>query len=376
MLEEGQDTLGVFIDIEGAFDNTSFDTIEKAAASFGIEESVTKWIAAMLRTRVVHSTLGDSAVRAAAGWGCRRGGLSPLCCGSSLSTASSLDSKSWGDASTLHNKMQKALNYVQHWCTSKGLRVNPGKTEMVHFTSRRRGAVKAPSIYNTELEFSGEVKYLGIWLDKKSSWKKHIAMQTNKLAYAAAVWWTALNKARHRKAVDRVGRLAMLGITGALRTTPSSALEALLFMQPPPLIIREEATKAAARLRLQGTWKEARNGHGSVLRADGELEGLLSCGADACRETPSEEDADWGPPRGLVWYTDGSRVSGRAGAGVWSEGPAIARTIGLDSHATVLQTELAALKELRQDDPGERGQGQKDRHLLRQQARAEGNAQV
>ncbi|XP_063975045.1 uncharacterized protein LOC135161427 [Diachasmimorpha longicaudata] len=290
--------------------------------------------------------------------------------------------------------MQKALDYVQQWCTSKGLRVNPGKTEMVHFTCRRRGAVKAPSIYNTMLEFSGEVKYLGIWLDKKLSWKKHIAMQTSKvtmtywacrrmfgstwdlrprmvkwiytaimtpqLRYAAAVWWTALNKACHRKVVDRIGRLAMLGITGALRTTPSSALEALLFMQPPHLIIREEAIKAAARLRLQGTWKGARNGHASVLRADGELKGLLSGGADACRprwhfrrkfsvnlgwgETSSGKDVDWAPPRGLVWYTDGSRVSGRAGAGVWSEGPAIARTIGLDSHAIVLQTELAALR--------------------------------
>ncbi|XP_063992906.1 uncharacterized protein LOC135170780 [Diachasmimorpha longicaudata] len=246
--------------------------------------------------------------------------------------------------------MQKALNYVQHWSTLKGLRVNPGKTEMVHFTSRRRGAVKAPSIYNTELEFSGEVKYLGIWLDKNLSWKKHIAMQTNKvtmtywacrrpfgstlglsrrmvkwiytaimtpqLIYAAAVWWTALNKACHRKTVDRVGRLAMLGITGALRTTPSSAVEALLFMQPPHLIISEEATKAAARLRLQGTWKRPRNGHASVLHADGELEGLLSRGASACRprwhfrrkfsanlgwgETPSGKDADWAPPPGLT----------------------------------------------------------------------------
>ncbi|XP_063972045.1 uncharacterized protein LOC135159911 [Diachasmimorpha longicaudata] len=187
----------------------------------------------------------------------------------------------------------------------------------------------------------------------------YTVIMTPQLTYAASVWWTALNKACHRKAVDRRGRLAMLGITGALGTTPSSALEALLFMQPPHLIIREEAIKAAARLRLQGIWKRARNGHASVLRVDGELEGLMSRGADACRprwhfrrkfsvnlgwgETPSGKDTGWAPPRGLVWYTDGSWMSGRAGAGVWSEGPAIARTIGLDSHATVLQTELAAL---------------------------------
>ncbi|XP_063979904.1 uncharacterized protein LOC135163928 [Diachasmimorpha longicaudata] len=286
------------------------------------------------------------------------GGLSPLCCGSLLTTASSLDSRSWGDASMPHSEMQKALDYVQHWCTSKGLRVNPDKTEMVHITSKRRGPVKPPSIYNTEQKFSGEVKDLGIWLDKKLSWKKHIAVQTNKvtmtywackrmfgstwglrprmvkwmytaimtiqLTHAAVVWWSALNKACPRKAVDRVGRLAMLGITGTLRTTPSSALEALLFMQPPHLIIRQKATNAPAGPE----WHFRRN-----------FSVNLRWG-----ETPSGKDADWAPPRGLVWYTDGSRANGRAGAGVWSEGPAIARAIGLDSHATVLQTEMTALR--------------------------------
>ncbi|XP_063987244.1 uncharacterized protein LOC135167690 [Diachasmimorpha longicaudata] len=274
----------------------------------------------------------------------------------------------------LHSKMQKALNYVQQWCTSKGLRVKPGKTEMVHFTSKRRGAVQRPSIYNTELKFSGEVKYLGVWLDKQLSWKKHIAMQTNnltmtywagrrmfgstwglrarwvkwiytaimtpQLTHAAVVWWPALNKACHRKAVDRVGRLAMLSITGALRRTPSSALEVLVFMQPPHLIIKEEATKAAARLRLQGTWKGARNGHTSVLRTDRGWKGY--CRAVLTPADPDGKDADWTPPQGLVWCTDGS--AGGTRAGVWSEGPAVARTIGLDSHATVLQTELAALR--------------------------------
>ncbi|XP_063981075.1 uncharacterized protein LOC135164548 [Diachasmimorpha longicaudata] len=357
--EKGEDTLGVFIDIEGAFDNTSCDTMEKAAAAFGIEKSLIKWIAAMLRTRVVHSSLRDSDVRAAEERGCLQGGvISPLpwllVVDGLLTGLEELGVRTVAyaddvallvtsrNASTLHSKMQKALDYVQHWCTSKGLRANPGEPEMVHFTCRRRGAVKSPSIYNTLLEFSGEVKYLGIWLDKKLSWK---SISPCRLA---------------RKAVDRIGRLAMLGIIGALRMTPSSVLEALLFMQPPHLIIREEAIKAAARLLLQGTWKGVRNGHASVLRADGELEGLLSRSADACRprwhfrrkfsvnlgwgETPSGKDADWVPPRGLVWYTDGSRASGRAEAGVWSEGPAITRTIGLDSHATVLQTELAALR--------------------------------
>ncbi|XP_063994280.1 uncharacterized protein LOC135171581 [Diachasmimorpha longicaudata] len=85
-------------------------------------------------------------------------------------------------------------------------------------------------------------------------------------------------------------------------------------------------------MQSQGTWKGARIGHASILRADRELEWLLLCGA---RNFSFNR---------LVWYIDGSGLSGRARARVWAEGPAIAKAIVLDSHATVLQTQRAALR--------------------------------
>ncbi|XP_011313404.1 uncharacterized protein [Fopius arisanus] len=341
-------TLGVFIDIEGAFDNTFFSTMEKAAASFGIEQPIIRWIAAMLRTRTVSSSLGDST----------------------------------------------ALDHVQRWCTSNGLKVNPGKTEMVLYTDKRKLVVKPPSIYNTVLSFSEDLKYLGLWIDRRLSWKKHINMQTSKviwtywacrrmfgstwglrptvvrwistaimlpqLTYAAVAWWPAMNKACHRKTVERLGRLAPLGITGALRTTPTSALEALLFMQPPHLIIRDVVLSTAARLKLTGTWSEAKRGHASLLTEDRVLLGSLSKGGDTCRtewhphkrfkvnlgtvDTQAWVHSKWSPPHGLVWYTDGSKRCGGAGAGVWSNRPSVEKALGLDPHATPLQTELAALR--------------------------------
>ncbi|XP_011313260.1 uncharacterized protein [Fopius arisanus] len=155
-------------------------------------------------------------------------------------------------------------------------------------------------------------------------------------------------------------RLALLGITGALRTTPTSALEALLFMQPPYLIIGDVALSTAARLKLTGTWREAKNGHASLLTEDRVLLGSLSKGGDACRtewhlhtrfkvnlgtvDTQAWVDSKWSPPHGLVWYTDGSKRCGRAGAGVWSNRPSVDKALGLDPHATPLQTELAALR--------------------------------
>ncbi|XP_011311725.1 uncharacterized protein [Fopius arisanus] len=263
---------------------------------------------------------------------------------------------------------------------------------MVLFTGKRRLVVKPPTIYNTVLGFSEDVKYLGLWIDRRLSWKKHINMQTSKvigtcwacnrmfgstwglrpkvvrwiytaimlpqLTYAAVAWWPAMYKACHRKTVDRLGRLALLGITGALKTTPPSALEALLFMQPPHLIIRDVALSTAARLQLTGTWREARKGHASLLTEERVLLGSLSNGGDAYKtechphkrfkvnlstaDTHAWAASKWSPPHGLVWYTDGSKMCGRAGAGVWSDRPSVEKALGLDPHATPAQTELAA----------------------------------
>ena len=41
--------LCAFLDIEGAFDNTGYSSIERAISSRGIEDSTSKWMKAMLR---------------------------------------------------------------------------------------------------------------------------------------------------------------------------------------------------------------------------------------------------------------------------------------------------------------------------------------
>jgi hypothetical protein len=50
-------SLGAFLDIEGAFDRTSFNTIIQAAGRHGIEPALCKWICAMLESRNISATL-------------------------------------------------------------------------------------------------------------------------------------------------------------------------------------------------------------------------------------------------------------------------------------------------------------------------------
>jgi hypothetical protein len=71
--------LGVFLDIEGAFDNTSYDSIERSATRKGVEASIIGWIRAMLECRRITAKIGDDSVTATAITGCpQRGVLSPL----------------------------------------------------------------------------------------------------------------------------------------------------------------------------------------------------------------------------------------------------------------------------------------------------------
>jgi hypothetical protein len=63
--------LGAFLDIEGAFDMTSFDIIKQVAEKHGIEPAICRWICAMLDSRKVTATLSGEASAASVfpqGW--------------------------------------------------------------------------------------------------------------------------------------------------------------------------------------------------------------------------------------------------------------------------------------------------------------------
>jgi len=71
--------------------------------------------------------------------------------------------------------MQLILRGVEKWCTGRELSVNPSKSEMVLFTRKYKIEALCPIWFSgKELELSAQVKYLGVILDRKLSWKLHI----------------------------------------------------------------------------------------------------------------------------------------------------------------------------------------------------------
>jgi len=56
-LDQQDITLGVFLDMEGAFNNTCYDTICDALVRHGGDYTIVRWIRATLDVRVVAATL-------------------------------------------------------------------------------------------------------------------------------------------------------------------------------------------------------------------------------------------------------------------------------------------------------------------------------
>jgi len=68
------------------------------------------------------------------------------------------------------------------------------------------------------------------------------------------VWWTRVDYSTVDKQLEHVQRIACLYITGAIRTTPTSALEVITGLTPLPIFLKQEAMTACFRLRVNKQW--------------------------------------------------------------------------------------------------------------------------
>ena len=71
--------MGAFLDIEGAFDRTSIEAISSALLRHGVLPLFERWIASMLSSKCIISSLMWETMQVVSARGCPQGGvLSPL----------------------------------------------------------------------------------------------------------------------------------------------------------------------------------------------------------------------------------------------------------------------------------------------------------
>jgi hypothetical protein len=76
---------------------------------------------------------------------------------------------------TIERRLQLAVNHLLHWALENGFSFSRTKSQCVHFT-RLRGLHPHPTLFlqNSALPLVPSVKFLGLLLDNKLSWKPHL----------------------------------------------------------------------------------------------------------------------------------------------------------------------------------------------------------
>jgi hypothetical protein len=204
-IEHKDIALEAFLDIERAFDSTSFDTIKQAAERHCTDHAICRRICAMLESKNIIATLSGETLGAPVARGCLQGSvLSPRLWG--LAVVDLLWELNDGGyytvgyaddiailingkfPQTVSEVLQSALCTVNQWCEGMKLSIDPNKTVVIRFTKKRNvKGLKKPTLFNKRFQLSRDVTYLGITFDVGQTWKMQLDKFINK-AYKA--FWT------------------------------------------------------------------------------------------------------------------------------------------------------------------------------------------
>jgi hypothetical protein len=73
-LDQQEIALGIFLDIEDAFNNTSYDSMRATLAKHGVDLTIVQWTRATLEGQLAAATLGGSTRGVTVSRGCPQGG--------------------------------------------------------------------------------------------------------------------------------------------------------------------------------------------------------------------------------------------------------------------------------------------------------------
>ena len=303
-LIKNQYALGVYLDIQGAFDNVTTDAMIKGMRKKKVDENIIKWYKQFLQTRQIEIDYrGNKTTRFLTKSTPQGGVLSPIMW--NLAFDSLLDLfpdngrvKMVGFADdggmvikgnnpeNMVSVMQSALKKVEKWGERQKLHFAPQKTVVVFYNRKQKkkfdvSKVTKLKLNGQELNYSKQVKYLGILFDHRLSWQPHIKQRINNaknllfklrgatgklwglnpkmclwlykaivrsmLVYGSLVWMRETYLKTVRKSLQSIQRQALMSMGHFRHSTPTAGLEVITHTLPLWLFIRQEAATAYLR---------------------------------------------------------------------------------------------------------------------------------
>ena len=292
-------TIGVFFDLEKAYDTTWRFGIIKELLKLGIKGKMVRFINSFLSERFIKVRVGNHVSQAfPQEEGVPQGSVlsvtlfavainkilenvTPPVRGSLFVDDLALYCTGY-DAVSICRFMQRAIDSVSKWANEHGFKFSESKTVAVRFCRRRtKETIPTLTLNGTILPFSTEVKFLGMVFDEKLTWNSHIdqlkmkakgslnilkvvsgfnwgadkntllrlynAMCRSKLDYGCQVYSSA-SKTK-LKELDVVHNMGLRICTGAFRTSPVESLYVDSHQMPLDLRRQELGLRYTMRLK-------------------------------------------------------------------------------------------------------------------------------
>ena len=307
-MQNGQVALGIFLDVEGAFDSIKFESIHKGLLKAKIPPTIINWIHAMLTDREIILEIHGVSLKRKIWKGCPQGGiLSPLLWNITLNSLL-LDSRldidfiqAFADdlciliqGTDLNLSMRdiasKYIKIIDNWCTENGVKLSTVKTQSIIFSNiNKKYTFKPINSKDGPIAVEKSVKYLGVTFDRHLRFDEHIKnkcaaaikaiyMMRNfvgltwginpkrsrwiyrqvilpALSYCCFVWIHRSDESVSiNKLLQRAQKQANLLITGGFKTTPNITLDLLAGNSPITIHLNSEAIKTVSRLKTNESW--------------------------------------------------------------------------------------------------------------------------